>query len=660
MPAAPTNPLTATAKAATKCVTLLGPEDGTEPLPEHEEPTYVPIIISRSAGGRSLDYATFAIDLGRREERLVDMRVPSEWNRQVIVTRPDADDVDVGIFWGMLAAQSITISDRNESAMATARIDPHLFGGPLTGMRVRDPRTGDMVRLDMDVVFNPLVDGVIVANRSTHLDPDGNFYVWVHPESVRTDDAETYQEETDRQSWTLAGMVFSMCWLLNPNEEHIKNPTREELTAAIVDQDPPEVSNLWLRRGDYLPAYLDMILEPHGFGWFDKIGYGDGGETTRKISVFKRGEGEKKDVYLQRPEETSPELDLAETNVADLQHDISVADLANVVYGYGGLQEREVTVELYRGWPATDDDLACEELDKTVTAEDGSVYLTHPNVHRLWVANEAGEWTNTRTEITDPLDMASVFDLWTARRRRIDDCLQRDVMNRRIPPVLQLYNPEEQIEGEPEIWTDVRPGTYSVLTDQIGVMFNGATPPDDIVMAGTGARLRITGTLTGDSRLFREATRREASPNGKEIVLYLDVADRFQDRQVQTSGSFASVIHDNALYGEDTRDDGDDLQGYVDSARDVEDAANVDAAIRLHGLHWDYEIGDMVRKVAGREISFDRLSLGQEGTRYLQIVRIDHDIQRQSTTLYVRLNQDEGYQRDAMFGGPVGKKLRIV
>lgn len=679
MPAAPQNPRTvSTARDVTRFVARLGAEGGVAPTKANEDPTFQPLVVSRSAGGRTVDYCTFSVDLGKKEQHLIDMETPTAWNRQIEVRIPPVEpptdeevsagtDRDDPVFWGMLASQTLSLTAPNtESASVVARVDRHLYGGPLTGMRVRDPRTATMVLVEMDPVFNPLVDGQIWANRSAHKDPNTEvgMYVWVHPESIKTEPALTYQGETSRAAWTLAGMVYTLCRFLNSAETYIKNPTREELQASIVDQSPPEIENFWIPRGQYLPQYLDSILTPHGFGWFLKVGTDSSGASIRKITVFKRGAGEEKEVFLQRQGVDAPvDLDPAKTNLKDLTHELSVADLANKVYGYGNYQEREITLELYRGWLEADDALTAEALDKTETAANGSVYLAHPDAWRLWVANEAGDWKDYRTvapnAIPAPRDLSAVFEKFTPRRRRIEDCLQTDVNGRRIPPVVHFYNPTPP-DGGAAKWVQLPPGSYSVLTDQIGIRFNGSKPPDEIVLAGAAAKIRITGTVAGDARLYRGADRRPESPNGLDVILFLDLANRFFDRSVQTTGTYLSVIAEDAIYQPEDLNDGDDLQAYVNAVRNTEDAANIRAGITLSGIKREYEIGNLITKVDGRNISFNRLAKNASEKRYLQIVGIDLNQPSQETILRVEMNADEGYERDGSFGGPIGKKLRIT
>lgn len=673
MPAAPQNPMTtSTARDVAKVRTWLGEEGGGAPTEETEDVTYQPLMISRSAGAQSLNYADFRVDLGRREERLVDMVTPTGWNREIqaMVVPPDGEPFQ--LFWGMLASQSLRISGqgRDESAYVRARIDPYLFGDTLKGIKVSDKLSEAAILVELDPFFNPLVEGRIIANCSAHdfpyrdvNDPREEYHAdaWVHPESIRTTNATTWQEEEGVSFWNLARAVRSICWMLNPDQTYILNPTVEDVAAWITDKNPPEIQNFYLRRGLYLPQCLDALLTPHGFGWFVKFGADEDGFLTRKITIFKRGEGQIKSVYLQRPSLTETvNFDPAKDNLTDLDHDLSIADLANVVEGYGALEEREVTIQLFRGWAAADDALTPDDLDKTVTTDQGSLYAAHPNAWRLWPANEAGDYNGLRPEIgSDPLDFTGVLSSFIVRRRRMGDCLQLDSTGKRMPAFAEWFNPQPEGGGDPA-WEIIPPGSYSILTDQIGIMFNGVTPPSDIAAAGatdSDVAIRLTGTITGDVRLKRTATRRDESPNGLDVKLTLDVSDRFFDRQVQTSGVYASQHNAEFDYGADTRDDAADLLSYVESARDVEDAANLDVRMILSGLLFDYEIGDLINEVAGRSISFNRCS--PEGDQiFLQIVGIDHDIMRQTTVLRVVENRDEGYERDGAFGGPTGKRFK--
>lgn len=636
MTSAPANPEIETAKPGTQFLVWLGDDSGGTPTEEDETTALKLLEITRTAGGRSLDTAVFAYDLGETGERLVDLQTPDSWNRQleVRVADEEGEPTAQAAFWGALSIQSIGISARDEAASVTARIEPYHFGSVCKGYHVNDPVAhdpgdGEVVLIEKDIRFNPLIDGKIEFNRGTVSSGTFRYDLWVDPESVRTATAITYQD-LNVVEWELRECILALCKLLNPSETYIKNPTANDLAITLLDLDnPPVIRNVTLPRGFYLPYYLDALLEPHGFGWFLRLGFNDDGTMFRKIAVFKRGEGEERDVYLQRPGE---DIDLAKSNVSDLAVETSIADLANVVTGYGSLEEREVTIELYRGWPEADDSLSCDDLDRTYP---DSVFAQHQTAWRLWVANEAGDYNGLRTSvapISATTDLASVFTRAVPCRRRLYDCLTYDENGNRRPPFIEWYDPDE---ADSDLrWKPLEAGSVAILNDQIGIYFTGATPPSSIVAAGEDARIRITGTIQGDARIQYQATRRPESPNGLNVELVLDLSDRFHDREVFDvfPSAFQSVLADDPN-GAAERDDATALETFVKKVRDTEDAAAIRASVTLHGIHWDYEIGQVIRKVEGREISFNRFAESSETKRYLQIYGISYDRQRQQTTL---------------------------
>lgn len=652
MPTAPANPEIETAKPAPKIVTWLGGTDASEALATGETTVWRPLQITRRAGGSALDTATFAYDHGaiKRGSRITECVVTIRTS-QVQVRMLDEDDEPTGqaIAWGVISNRQLEIGRDSEREAITVRIDPHHFGNICRGYKVWDPLDSEATEIDEDIWFNPQIDGIIEGNRSTKTtttDAGTAWKLWLDPESVRRGPAETLQGATASQ-WTMTDAVLSLCSLLNPQELYITNPTSEYLETIFDPADPPNPFNLRFPRGQYLPYYLDSLLEPYGFGWFIKLGFDDAGVMTRTIALFQRGVGENREILLQSPGE---QLDLAETNLTDFGTDCSIADLANVVTGAGSKQEREVTIELYRGWPVAEDAFKADQLDRTWK---DSEFWSHPNAWRLWVANEAGDYTGTRASIDQrpingPLDLSDVFDLWVPRRRRIDDCLTKDADFRRRPPFIEWYDGAEPVEANR--WKPIEPGSVTILNDQIGIYFTGATPPAYISDQDYFARVRITGTVQGDSRLTVRKTRRDTSINKLSVELFLDVSDRFHDREVQQTGTYASVLNAEA-YGADERDDETALDTFVTNVQSVEDAAAMRGQFALHGLSFEYEIGDCINRVAGRRITLDRMSHTDPEERFMQVTGIQYDMQGHRTTLEVESLASKAFTLDPTLGG---------
>lgn len=649
MPTAPTNPEIETAKPAPQIVTWLGETDASEATEENEAQKWKPLQITRRAGSQ-MDYAVFAYDMGRDGARLVDDTVKVRTS-QIQVRMLDEDDEPTGqaLFWGVTAKRSVEITPRNEAQTMMARIDPHHFGNLFTAYKVYDPLDSAVTDIDQDITFNPQVDGVIEGNmssRTTTTDAGTEWKLWISPESVRLTPAQTLQGATASE-WTMTDAVLSLCSLLNPQEVYITNPTREDLETIFDAADPPNPFNVRLQRGKYLPQLLDEFLEPYGFGWYVRLGFDDAGAMTRTIALYQRGIGDSKQLYLQEPGER---LDMAKTTLLEFGSECSIADIANVITGQGSQQEREVTIELYRGWPTSEDTLSPDQLDRTYP---GSDFVFHRNAWRLWVANEAGDYTNLRTAIDPnpipgPLDLSSVFDQWVPRRRKIEDCLTRDANYRRLPVFIEWFDHSETDTSLQ--WKPLEPGSVSILNDQIGIYFSGPTPPSYIVAQDYYARIRITGTVQGDSRLSVRKTRRETSVNKLPIELFLDLSDRFHDRSVQETGDYASVLA-GSTFGADERDDETTMDEFVTKVRDTEDVANLQATITLHGLNFEYEIGQVLNKIEGRRITLDRLSKTDPDERFMQIVGIQYDLQRQRTQLMVESAVSRPFVMDSRYGG---------
>ncbi len=636
-----------TAAAPVPIVVRLGNEDGDAPDAESVVEHLRLLRIVRSAGGRESDYAVFAYDLDKTGQRLVDLQTLTGWNRQIeVLGLGDTGSPDGEVlFWGDLSAATIAIDPTGEFATVQAVISPHLFGDPILGQKVIDPLDDDLNIVDYHVtpVFNPLVDGEVRKNMSETTDPDGNYKPWVDPDSISSDAASSLHG-TSGAFWTIDEAINTLQQAWNGDEEFIEN--FDAVDNDIFD-DAEELKNVLIRRGRYLPDALDALLYPLGFNWFVDFSYedtadpGDGSdheptwEVKRSIVVFKRGSGVEKQVYFQRPGEA---FDPTKSNAPNVGVNWDVADLANIIEGYGSFQEREITIELYRGWHPAHDHLKADDLD--LENKNSAFYMQTwgRNVHRLWIANEAGDYTGLREEIDDIPDLRDVFDGYVPKRRRLYECLTftDDENRQRRPAFAEWYNPEV------EAWEPIPPEWgYTILSEQIGIYFTGnlANGPAKLIELGDDARIRVTGTIVGDQRINRFSTTSGNSPNSRDVTLFLDLSDRFHDRQRNGAGNYASIFYGITIEA-DEADDGSALQDYVDQLSVIEESAALDAEVSLHGIHFDYKIGDIVTAVEGRNISLNRNSPDSDTKRYMQITGLTIDYQNQQTILRVEADEE--------------------
>ncbi len=621
MTATPNNRNSSGAEPMARLVVLLGDDQGNAPSATDEVDWMIPIDLEKTAGGESLDRARFRVAYEVLGQQFVDWQIGDRWNRQVEVWIADeSGDLGQRLFWGELTNEDVELAARNADAdmVVTATAAPYHFGEPLQTIPVWNQ--GMIEDWPADLIFNPEIEGTIYSNKCDQKVPGEDHYAFIDPNSVRTAAAQTLQGCTSEE-WTLKEAIQTLCAVCNPDETFVENP---DVDAAGLFDDPndppPPLKNVRLPRGLYLPELLDRLLVPHGYHWY--LDHHD-----KKIVLFRLGKATRtKQLHLQRPGES---FELGESNAPQTDLRVDILSLANKIVGQGQWQEREVTIELFRGWPEADDALSAADLDQS--AKD-SLYEQHQDAWRLWVANEDGSYTGLRTytaPIDGPTDLSSVFDVWIARRRPLLDCLTLDDHGRRRKPFVDYAVAEDEY-GNPDWQPAGNNWTIRLLKDRIGIYFDGNTPPPELIAAGDQARVRITGTVQGDSRLGALVLA-DASPNRRDLTLFLDLSDRFFDRARVTSGDFASALAQSA--DADERYDSAALEQYLLTLKQRHESAVQQVEAAVAGMSLSYAIGDLIDRIDGRNIDLNRNVPGIEPAKYLQITGLRYDPRDQVTRL---------------------------
>lgn len=622
MPAAPPKKpaLTALSRAATKLVVLLGNSNGSAPTSTDEVDYLVPTRIERSSTGSRVNSMTLEELLAKDQEHVLDTLTPKAVNRQVEVREVDAiGRVRRVLAWGKLAAQPIHIGE-SETVTWMIRIDKHHFGEPLGKTPWWNPITSAVVELDRPLIFNAEIDDKITLNRSDKQWADRNgAYVFFDSAAIDTEAARLSHGQVPAK-WRLFQAVHTLCWLCNPDETFITNPTRADCSIQLgeIDADHERLKNLALESGKHLPELLDQLLEPFGCSWtIDLEVDPDTDQSTRRFRFFRRNVGTEKELYLQRPGE---KLDPVKSKVPDLNINYDIANLANRIIGCTSRKQREATFRLQYGWPVSQDSLARDDLQKnSATAK------AYPHAGHKLVLNESGAWTGLRPEITETYNLAVLFDghptLPTCRKFK--PCISQvvDAASNRLESRGYWL---EWLDPADATWKR-RTWSFSVLQLECGIWFE--TIPEEFWNAiqdnpaTTG--IRITATVEGDTRTYGTAERQEQSPNFDDVTLRLNLGDKFHDRKVHSLSIFYA---DRA-----TADEIDDiipLQAYVEQVRGLEDAADLSCSAPLEGIdHPEYQIGDLITRVNGRNLELSRNNPGLFVTkRYLQIVGITYDL----------------------------------
>lgn len=573
------------------------------------------VRVVQSAGGQSLDFADLEY---RVSSPLINRSQPANFAKMIDVLVPEGTAPFPRLHLGDYVTESEVVNAQTEALTAQSQMRPYHFGDPFYGQNWKGVESSDPdTQTNEPPVFNPTIDGKTLFNKSNLKRKDGSdAYLWIHPEAALTSNSETVSGQI-AEEWELVDAVLAMCWACNPNETLIENPTRNHLLNIF---DVVKLEDVRLPMGLYLPAYLDRLLQPLGFNWYLDYARTSGeGNDKPLIQVFQKGVGPSRELMFQAP---ASELDLDESNCNDYRINRRIGDSVNVVQVFGGVEEAEVTLPLWKSWPADKDALSASQLTKS---DPDSDYEDNPYVWRLWVANEAGDYTGERTEIGDPPDLSDVFPTGVVpHRRNIGHpfTLDGDVDN---PQRRQIHLEYSIDDGA--TWQIVPPsfGQPFVMPDQIAILFTGDSPPSELIDAGDDAKLRITGVIKGDKRINGAAGKSPFAVSARDIVLVIDKPDKFKHQFVYSSTEeldedYSSVLADSTS-GADERDDRIAIQDFAEDTRDQYGTAELDCTFKLPGIHLVYEIGDLITKIAGREIGLNGAASNDPNPQYVQIVK---------------------------------------
>lgn len=629
-------------------VVLLGDEDGNAPELEGERPDLYPIVVSRLASGRRDDLITLGF---RDQDRIVDTKIPIGQKRQVEVRALDSEgEPTIILGWGTIMQKPMRIDEGQERTTIEARIVDAHFGFPAEHYWVLN-RTYDPVRLvevHRPIVFNPEVDGEIVGNFDVSSSDSGEvtayndaLSVWIDHESIETDKAREWQKQPtladeENNLWDVRTAIHSICWLLNPNQSYIKNPTLEDLSMMDLFENV-DFRNVKVPWGKYLPDVLDAILIPLELGWYLHHSLNENDERETHFRFYRRRVGEEVEMQMQRPQE---KRDTTKTNVTALDVTYSILGLANNIHVFGDMGKVQSTFKLLPGWSTEMDSKSAFDL-----RVGGPVYKKHPEVGRLYVFGEDGSYCGLRPEfgtVPRPLfggvgapiiDSDSLLNTQRPipRRRRFLPCISQhgaEGDNVSDGYVVETY------DKVTEKWVRVK-WPFQVLEKQMGIIFTGDAVPDALWRCFvTGrpedAKIRITASIALDRRLKDATGFDAASPSGLNQILSIDMHDKFQFSEVDLNSALPNPVPAGGVPGRII--DTVRIRDYATKVRTIEDAMHADCSLELEGcLHPELHIGDRVPVIAGRDITLKLNNPTADGDEqfYPQIVGFKYHCQQQ-------------------------------
>jgi hypothetical protein len=432
----------------------------------------------------------------------------------------------------------------------------------------------------------------------------------------------------------------------------------------VLPEDRHILKHHELPPGLYLNECLQQLLPAYGFTFsIDYIS-----PTSRKLHIHQANVGAKKQIRHQVAGET---LDLALTNADVIRVDYDKSTAINQIRAVGDYSKLEATWELKPAWPAEWDDIPAVQL-----SHHPFFALAHPEYARVWrdwVLNEDGSypraWEGHPAEIPNP-DLTNKFvtafglghEVLVAKRRKFHPMLtlgaDRHAFGTTGGCHVEWWNPYKLAEAG---WEPVMGTMYTfgcrLLTDECGISFTDELPPFMIIAAGQNARVRITATVESDFRISAVAVRLpgDASVNALLNEQIVDVNRHFHLRGLHPESQFAEAVEAGLLLA-DVNDGREALAEFAVDLRQTFDRAKGAAEVRLEGLdHEDYELGDLITAVTGREIDLALTRAAAGELVYPQVIGIRWEVQSQKMILTL----DEFKQTDAYLASLIRRTKKL-
>lgn len=667
-----------------------------------------PVRVSITAGGQQLDYADFVwqitdplINRGYQPAsftKMVDVVFPTEITGY---EDPDGAWIDTTLpnrrafGGGGDYNDELESVDATESLIGRAEVRSYMFGKVFAGMVVLGNDVDGVEMTGTDAVFNPMIDGAVHGNKFSIQ----NF--WADPEFGKTANSVTVNGTPSL--WELIDVIGAMCHWCNSDEKFIKNPILN--ADSPIWTDAPEIRDLQMATGQYLPQYLDQILHPLGYNWF--LEHDNGFEVfdstdlefqKPQIYIFRKGvagydnttslDGTSANLKFQAPGST---LDLSQSNVNEYEIHRRIGDAVTGVRIFGDKLRGEVTLPVYPCWKAEKDALTGADL----SIKEGAEYAANKHVHRLWCANEGNDYFELREDpdpypIGEAPDLDEIFkmdvpgsdfihDTCLRRRRVMDDPLtfQGGNLNERVRRKVLL----EYRESSDSSWVEIssKVGSWDLLGDQIGIMFVDDEPPADIMAAFASGdmEMRITGTIASDHYLHNVVENTDSEygdyyvtggVQGRLNMLTMRMPDRYRhwfvvggedpdDRNLADHPFKSALLDDPA--GADVYDDRAALATYAAEIIKPMLHAEIDGTFLIPGFSLEYRIGMLIEEIEGRSVMLSAAASGS-GSAFMQITGIQwelNDADGPQTRLIVdrgvREYVDAGYTPPRMPNVPV-------
>lgn len=491
------------------------------------------------------------------------------------------------------------------------------------------------------------------ANYTTSQDYPSGYPVFIDPLLF---ERQIQGQETLVSEWYISDAIRYLLVQPNPGDDYITWPDLQTVDDMLQTLAPPEGSTVFnlatavsadcmIRDYDAtdrtLPEVLADLLGYAGFYLTWNLDLDATGTPETSLRFYRRdgaATGPIKAIYLDSPGTALADGSLNNTTRLHAARDMS--RVRNAWRVETARKEVEISVLLAPLFtPAAGDASASSraqfDLDNIVNAA--------PDIkrkYRWYGADECGDGHYNMTTdqwSTQSLDLKDIFPTtnqgsgYVVRYRPGSETLiARDSDGVPLKAILEVYiadnayssDPYVQVEQGADGWQAIKYG-WRLMHDRLGIIVDGKNPESwttgnkavpkiagisQVALAGQENwkpfSLRLTTVIKADKRITAQAPMRDASPTQFARWRSIDAADHFRHCSI----SVGSINYPNAG-GDGTnpvviRDDTDIATTHANQLRSSHEMPALAAAVTIPGVSLNYEVGDRINLLEGRDISF--------------------------------------------------------
>lgn len=600
-----------------------------------------------------------------------------------IIVRTDRPDGVTGeIVWdGFVTAFDFEIGEDSEYVPFTSvGVARALWDTPISGRMQRnadDPATGDDVDVDLPAVFNP--DGMPNCTPEDHdHDAIGFGVLSKHPVFL---DETILTPGYGSRTWDLSGAARYLIFHHNPDEEYVTNPASPDVDSLLsvkvplagVPFDPGDDSTYEARPipvastpidGRDWPNVLYDMVRDEGFGVVFRLGTQPDGQPGTTLDLFEQQAGPLKDVWMQAE---GSNLDPGFTNMVRAAIGRDVTDVVDRWEVRGAVERYEADFILECGYPAVPIPSGIADLEVYTRSHPSFTTIPGRNdAYRLYVLDECGEGhyePGTSVKLRDAADLTAMLDpddlgdVVIRRRPPIGKLLTLDANDKPCRASLMVsldYDGSTTLWDGTGTWQEVQ-GGWSLLRDRVGIRVTSENPnkwdigdsadatmpyPAGIVrgvedMATAGAKnfvLKLTCVIEGDRHVVGVADPTPRSASKRPVTRVIDARDLFRKDTITRYSRYSESSSEDHLL----RDDTGKAEHQAMAARTSTECGVIEGTVVIPYFTNYYRIGDRIRSVAGRGLSFRTDKGGDEAPAYPVVVGVAHDcVEDQTTTLQI-------------------------